>query len=108
MWRAIANMSDSLTLIAFLAAATAAVLYRKAVAQERLVRSFAAKDRQKAMAVLRAYVPVDAGGLAPEQQFLMARERIRRRSDRWRQGMVVLVTIALVSSVVSLAADHFG
>jgi hypothetical protein len=108
MWRAIASVSDGVILVAFVAAALAALLYRKAIVQERLVRSFASKDRQKAMAVLRAYVPVDAGGLAPEQQFLMAREQIRRRSDRRRQGAIILVTIALVSSAVSLAADYFG
>jgi hypothetical protein len=104
MWQAVANVSEGVTVVAVLAAALAGVLYRKAVVQERLVRSFASKDRRKALPVLRAYVPAEAIGLAPEQQFLLAREQIRRRAERWRQGAMVLVPVVLVSAAVALAS----
>jgi hypothetical protein len=108
MSQAIANVSDSVTLIAILAAAWAAGLYCKTLRQERLVQSFASKDRQKAIAVLRAYVPAEAVGLAPEQQFLMARAQIRGRAERWRQGAIAFVAIVLVAAAVSLANDKLG
>jgi hypothetical protein len=108
MSQAIANVSDGVALVAFLAALWAAVLHRKAVMQERLVQSFASQDRQKAVAVLQAYVPAEAVGLAPEQQFLTARVQIRRRSERCRQGAIAFVAIVLMATAASLANDHFG
>jgi hypothetical protein len=104
MWQAVARVSEGVTLVAFLAAALAGVLYRKAVIQERLVRSFSAKNRLKAMPVLWAYLPAEAVELAPEQQFLLALEQIMRRAERWRQGAIVLVPIVLISAVVALAS----
>jgi hypothetical protein len=78
------------------------------VRHERLVRSIATKDRLKAIPILRAYVPAESVGLGPEQQFLMAREQIRKRAERWRQGAIVLVAVFVVSAAVALAGYGFG
>jgi hypothetical protein len=104
MWQAIGTVSEGVTLVALLAAVLAAVFYRRAVVQERLVRSFASQDRRQAIPVLRAYVPAEAVGLAPEQQFLLAREQIRRRAERWRQGAMILGPVVLISAAVVLAS----
>jgi hypothetical protein len=108
MWQAIATVSGGMTLVAFLAAALAAVLYRQAVEHERLVQSFASKDRQKAVRVLRVYVPAAVVGLAPEQQFLLARGQIRKRAERWRQGAVVLGVVVCLSAAVTAVSYTFG
>ena len=108
MWQEIATVSEGVTLVAFLGMALAAVLYRKAVIHERLVRSIAAKDRLNALPVLRAYVPAEAIGLAPEQQFLMAREQIRKQAERWHHGAIILVVVGLLSGAVALAVYRLG
>jgi microcompartment protein CcmK/EutM len=108
MWQAIANVSGGVTLVACLAALLVAGLYRKAVVHERLVRSFAPKDRLKALRVLRVYVPADSVGLAPEQQFLLARGQIRRRAERRKQGAIVLAVIVFISAAFALASHYFG
>lgn len=108
MWQAIEAVSGGVTLVACLAAMLAAVLYRRAVIHERLVRSFASKDRLKAIRILRVYVPADSVGLAPEQQFLLARGQIRRQAERWRQGALFLAVIVLICAAVVLASYCFA
>lgn len=108
MGQVIADVSGGVTLVTVLGMALVALLYRRTVIHERLVRSIATKDRVNAGPVLRAYVPAEAIGLAPEQQFLMARDQIRRRAERWRQSAIVLVAVSVISSAVALAGYRFG
>src|SRR5450755_3200680 len=103
-WDAIKYVGSGLTLAAFVVAAIAWLLKSKSEEKERLIDL--AKDDERAGLVRDAleFFSVDTAGLTKAQQYQLALEQIKERTQRFKIIAVVVCIIAVLGVAVAVDA----
>src|SRR5262245_8381475 len=103
-WEAIKYVGSGLTLAAFVVAAIAWILKSKSEERERLIGL--AKEDERAALVRDAleFFRVETAGLTKAQQYQLALEQIRARSQRFKIVALIVCIIAVLGAVVAAYA----
>jgi hypothetical protein len=104
MWGAIATVSSSLTLIAFLAAVIAWYLKSKLDKTARLIKTAPEQDRRDLVSQALEVFNVDTAKLSGKQQLEIALTHIREREKRYGISAIVVCFLALVAAGVTAFA----
>jgi hypothetical protein len=107
MWNAVSSVTSVLTLIAFMAAIAASILFRKMRQQERIISSTRPVDRPSLIQTLSASFHVDTAGLSAEERYRIVLEQLRGRGTRFMIAAILTFGICLFTLVGILIADAY-
>lgn len=104
MWNVVPLIGTGVALVAFLAAAAAYIYVRALFKKERQIKLAPANERAKLIESALEFFRVDAASLSQKQRSDLAMRQIHERAVRYRTRAVVTVVIAVLLTVISLAA----
>ena len=106
MWEAIGSVSSGLALAAFIVAAAVALLRRRLLHKENLIKSAPETERSSLVQAALDSYSIDTTDLTKQQRYDLIMEQIRQRARRFRITSVVIVILAFLAA--GLAAYALG
>src|SRR5450759_529274 len=103
-WEAIKYVGSGLTLAAFIVAAIAWILKSKSEERERLIDLAKEDERAELVRDALEFFRVDTAGLTKAQQYQLALEQIRGRSQRFKIVAVVVCIVAVLGTAIAIYA----
>lgn len=106
MWEAIGYVSSGLTLIAFLAAIVSFSLRNKSLREERLIKSVPEDNRADLVRNALEFFHVETSNLTKHQQYEVALQQIRNRSNRHKVNSLLIFGLAIIFALLSAYAIY--
>lgn len=106
MWEAISYVGTGLTLVAFLAAIVATVFKNRSLKQERLIKTVPENERAQLVRDALEFFHVDTAQLTKQQQYQVAIEQIKNRSNRHKVNSLLIMGITIVFALLSVFAIY--